>query len=324
MTRKRSKKKGRDRSQATPTPPPAETAPAALAAPPPVDPGPPAVVEAPAPQAVAAPVEPRAEVTEAPVTLEVTDDVAVSFFSAPPVSHAVVHVEEPAPVDPRTELRRRARSESGLKRRRDLARYVTGAVAVCFMICAAAAVRAATASVAREDATSSRPSYQAAAAPPAPIDPPALPAPPPETARSAALAEIPAPPPPAAAESASAPGEPAREDDPKPVAQGVDDKATAPSAAASADPATPPAGDPVEAREAKKQAQRLLDRGDAAHAIEAAKRSVESDPSDAETWLILGGAYLQRGAYREARESFTSCVHDATRGPRGECKALLR
>ncbi len=134
------------------------------------------------------------------------------------------------------------------------------------------------------------------------------------------------------------------------MAEALPSPATAPAASASAAPAAqvqaPPAAtveetheppaqpaagavdgksaDPAAARDAKHLAQRALDRGDAARAIEQAKRSVELDATDAETWLILGAAQLQRGAYREAHESFTSCLRDATRGPRGECKALLR
>jgi hypothetical protein len=323
MSRKRSKKKGRDRSSSpTPVPPQVETVvatvvEAATAAPAdPADKLPTAVpqeateaIAAPAPAAPPSPPQP----TDPPVAAELADEVAVSFFSAPPVTHPVINAEEPAPIDAATERRRRARSESGRARRRDLARYVGGAVAVCFMICAAAAVRAATVG---HDETAleardgrARPSYQAAAAPPAPVlasEPtpePALapaPAPAPAPAQKDPSSDPPASSPPVAAES---------------MAQGAVDPGATPSPA--------PAADPIDAHEAKKLAQRALDRGDAAKAIDAAKRSIEGDATDAETWLILGGAYLQRGAYREARESFASCVHDATRGPRGECKALL-
>ena len=50
----------------------------------------------------------------------------------------------------------------------------------------------------------------------------------------------------------------------------------------------------------------------------------ELDPTDAEGWLILGAAYLQRAAPQDAKRCFASCVKEATRGPRGECAALLR
>jgi hypothetical protein len=241
-----------------------------------------------------------------PAEVAVSDDVAESFFSAPPVTHALPLTDDGAPPDPTAEVRRRARSESGLARRRDLGRYVTGAVAVCFMICAAAAVRAATGGGnARDEATSSRPSYQPAAAPPpttalAVADPPAV------APSAAAVVDPPSAEPAVSAEPAA----------PVPAKAEADPKAEA------ADPA--PSADPAEARADKKSAQHALDRGDAVTAIDAARRSVEGDPSDAETWLILGAAYMQRGSYRDARESFASCVHDATHGPKSECRALLR
>jgi hypothetical protein len=76
--------------------------------------------------------------------------------------------------------------------------------------------------------------------------------------------------------------------------------------------------------EAKRASQAALEKGRTAQAIEAGERSVELDPSDAEAWLILGAAYDQRGAYAKARTSFQKCVERATRGPKGECAALLR
>ncbi|HEX4446481.1 MAG TPA: hypothetical protein VH044_07095 [Polyangiaceae bacterium] len=83
------------------------------------------------------------------------------------------------------------------------------------------------------------------------------------------------------------------------------------------------AGD-ARALEAKHASQVALEKGRTADAIEAGERSVALDPADAEAWLILGAAYDQRGAYARGRASFKNCVDLATRGPRGECAALLR
>jgi tetratricopeptide (TPR) repeat protein len=91
---------------------------------------------------------------------------------------------------------------------------------------------------------------------------------------------------------------------------------------AEAPPAPPP--DEDAAQDAKRLAQSELEKGHTAKAIEAGTRSVTLDPTDAEAWLILGAGYDQRGAYGEARRCFASCVRAATRGPRGECAALLR
>ena len=83
------------------------------------------------------------------------------------------------------------------------------------------------------------------------------------------------------------------------------------------------AGD-ARALDAKHASQVALEKGRTADAIAAGERSVALDPGDAEAWLILGAAYDQSGAYARGRASFKSCVDLATRGPRGECAALLR
>jgi Flp pilus assembly protein TadD len=84
------------------------------------------------------------------------------------------------------------------------------------------------------------------------------------------------------------------------------------------------APDPAAALVARRTSQGALERGNAKASIEAGEQSVTLDPTDAEAWLILGAAYQARGTYPEARRCFSSCVHIATRGPRGECAALLR
>lgn len=101
--------------------------------------------------------------------------------------------------------------------------------------------------------------------------------------------------------------------------------ATVPSGTPEAVPAASasPPGDP-RALEAKHASQVALEKGRTADAIEAGERSVALDPADAEAWLILGAAYDQRGTYAKGRACFKSCVDLATRGPRGECAALLR
>jgi hypothetical protein len=245
---------------------------------------------------VVAPAAPPPPVDE----VAVSDEIAVHFFSAPPVTHSVPHLEEPSPSDPATERRRRSSSETAVARRRNLARYVMAAVAVCFMICVAAAVRAAT--VSRGDAPAPRAAYQAGAEPK-------------EGDRRAVPEPARAP----AEELPSAPAAPAVEALPSSTGEAAVETATA-----AAGQTSEPASNPVDARAAKRVAQQTLERGDAAASIAAARQSLEADPTDAETWLILGGAYQQRGDYRAAREAFAGCASKATRGPRGECRALLR
>ncbi len=79
-----------------------------------------------------------------------------------------------------------------------------------------------------------------------------------------------------------------------------------------------------QATQAKRDAEKALEKGHAAQAIEAGERSVALDPTDAEAWLILGAGYDQRGAFAQARRCFATCAKVATRGPRRECAALLR
>ncbi len=96
------------------------------------------------------------------------------------------------------------------------------------------------------------------------------------------------------------------------------------SAAPGADAIDAAPDDEARAEEAKRLAQRELEKGHTEKAIEAGERSVALDATDAEAWLILGAGYDQRRAYAEARRCFAACVQQATRGPRGECAALLR
>lgn len=94
------------------------------------------------------------------------------------------------------------------------------------------------------------------------------------------------------------------------------------SAGSASAPAAPPS-DPQVAIDAKRAAQKALDRGQVSLAIETGQRAVDLDPTDAESWLILGAAYLQRGKYKDARRCFSECVEQATHGARSECRALL-
>jgi Flp pilus assembly protein TadD len=80
----------------------------------------------------------------------------------------------------------------------------------------------------------------------------------------------------------------------------------------------------IDGADLKHRAQQSLEKGKLAAALDLGQQAVEADPTDAESWLILGATYLQRGKYKEARRCFASCVDQATQGPVSECKALLR
>ena len=80
----------------------------------------------------------------------------------------------------------------------------------------------------------------------------------------------------------------------------------------------------LDAKALKRACQRALDNGKLGLAIENGEASVAEDPTDAETWLLLGAAYDQKGRAADARTAYQSCVQKGKRGPVGECAALLR
>ena len=71
-------------------------------------------------------------------------------------------------------------------------------------------------------------------------------------------------------------------------------------------------------------ARQALESGRTGVAIEAGERSVALDPTDGETWLLLGAAYQEKGRAADARKAFTSCIKEGKKGPIGECRAMLR
>jgi hypothetical protein len=256
-------------------------------------------------------------VRDAPAVDEVTD----RFFDSTP--HGYTPEPLPAAEASDASVRRSLiHSPAARERRRYLMRYVASAVAIAGLIGAGALVRvgvthvasAATSGgdddVARATAVELAPQTNAgestesmARANPTP----------------AAMTEPPSQPVAAIAAPIDGPSAPAAN------APAVDPPAPA-NATDGAKPAIATDGtpDPAGAALAKREAQTALERGHLKTSVEAGERSVALDPSDAEAWLILGAAYQGRGRYNDARRCFTSCTKVATRGDRGECRALLR
>ena len=79
-----------------------------------------------------------------------------------------------------------------------------------------------------------------------------------------------------------------------------------------------------EAASAKVKARTSLEWGKAGDAIVSGEKSVALDPTDAESWLILGAAYQEKGDSKNAVRSFRECLEQGKRGPRNECAAMLR
>lgn len=231
----------------------------------------------------------------------VADDIADRFFDSAPEA---LPPEPPIPVEPAP---RRVAIESAAvrARRRYLMRYVAGAVSVAAVIGLAAVVRMTTA---RDASAAAFPRQAAAASLPidtvTPSDDPIAPPDPPAPTASADPASDPAVAA-AAPTGSSAPDSPALD---PPAAQ---------------DP-PPPDVSPRAAADAKRDSQRALDRGHVSDAIEAGEESVALDPTDADAWLILGAAYMQKGRSADARRCFSTCVDQARRGDRWQCRALLR
>jgi Flp pilus assembly protein TadD len=69
-------------------------------------------------------------------------------------------------------------------------------------------------------------------------------------------------------------------------------------------------------------AQRALEKGKLADAIDAGEQATALDSTDAKSWLVLGGAYQDRGDMVNARRCYRACAEHATRGPVNECRAL--
>jgi hypothetical protein len=304
-------------------------------------------------QALARAHEPAHELSIPPVDLD------VRFFEAPPPPLSPDASLEIEVRDPRATLKATA---FAARRRAHLARYVTLAVGLSSALCLVALVKGAMArgdeaspsSMAAQTAQGvavapvSRP---AATAPVALVNTPATTAPamsPPVEANSvhvgtdekavAAPPENPAVVPPPSVPPTAAPVVPQASAPPTAIP-------AAPLAAAPP-PAllqTPPVATPAQAAQAafapaaerakptpgaasreKVAAQAALERGRLADAVAAAARSVALDPTDAESWLILGAAHQARGEQKDANQSFKSCLELAKRGPKAECSALVR
>jgi Tfp pilus assembly protein PilF len=72
-----------------------------------------------------------------------------------------------------------------------------------------------------------------------------------------------------------------------------------------------------------RDAQKALDHGDTAQAIDLGRKATSVDPSNAEAWLTLGAAYEAAGRASLARGAYQSCVSHGKGERVAECRALL-
>src|SRR5262249_22297995 len=131
----------------------------------------------------------------------------------------------------------------------------------------------------------------------------------PATPKVVALAPTPEPPPPPAP-PAPAPPPPALLPAPAPPPPALLPAPAPPPPALL--PAPAPTTD-ADARLVKQQALHAFERGDVATALAAGQRATVLDPTDAESWLVLGAAQQQRGQDSQARRTFRECVKQARR-----------
>jgi hypothetical protein len=243
------------------------------------------------------------------------DDIADRFFDSTPQGYTPEppHTAE-VEIAGTTPRRAAIHSPAARERRRYLTRYVAGAVGLAAVIGLGAVVRITTAGDASAAQSPLRAPWSSSAA--ETIAEP-LPAP---TSDPNPTPSEPASPEPAAAAPAPAP-EPASGATP---AANAEERAAPSTAADTSGTFVATTTDPDGATDAKRAAQRALDRGHLKASIEAGERSVALDPTDGDAWLILGAAYEAKGAYAEARRCFKSCSTLAKRGARSECRALLR
>lgn len=213
-------------------------------------------------------------------------------------------------------------SSQAIARRAQYRTYVKAAMGICAGVLALGILRTVIHRAGGEERAASA-DVTATVVHTAPPAAAALPTPASEPAQPAHV-DVPPPPTPAETQAAVAQAQPQAQAAPAAAAPAAPEPSTASAPAAIPPTAAAPAVAGGDAVADKKEARKQLERGKAAAAIEAGERSVASDPTDGEAWLILGAAYQQAGKLGEARRCFTSCSKEAKRGPVGECRAMLR
>lgn len=81
---------------------------------------------------------------------------------------------------------------------------------------------------------------------------------------------------------------------------------------------------PKTAWQEKATAKAALESGNNGTAIAAGERSIALDPTDGETWLVLGAAYQASGNNVQAKRCFNACLTQGKKGPLDECKSMLQ
>jgi Flp pilus assembly protein TadD len=71
------------------------------------------------------------------------------------------------------------------------------------------------------------------------------------------------------------------------------------------------------------QANRAMQNGQLAKAVELARKATTATPADANAWLTLGAALQASGNSAGARDAYASCVAQAHTAGVNDCRAAL-
>jgi tetratricopeptide (TPR) repeat protein len=204
--------------------------------------------------------------------------------------------------------RRRALIAGARHRRRELSKYVIGAVSASLGLCLAAGAKVTLVQL-RHDSERDPPRVTARLAPVSSGEPNAV-APAPHSLAPRSSETNPPAPPPFASASAPAEAVPA---------------SAAPVVTHTPDKAAKGQGDSIhDALRLRELSRSALERGSLKSSIEAGEQSIDLNPTDSEAWLVLGAAYQQMGNVGEARRCFQSCLEKGKSESRSECAAMLR
>jgi hypothetical protein len=252
--------------------------------------------------------------------------------SYPPSSVDTADVE----VDEATERRRRPEVIERRARMRRVVSWIVGAAAVLTTLVSVKALLTRskphvidTAMSSTHQSVASIAMPDESAAPPSPSPAEALAASSPTPAPSPdPLAAAPSPTSDPAASPTACSSSSAASPPPEPIAQltpppATDSPTAAPTAPTEIAPAeTAASAEPRAPAPSKSDVRRLIERGKIRDGVTAARATLEADPSDAETYLLLGAALQELGQWKESMVVFGQCVEQATVGPKSECRAL--
>jgi tetratricopeptide (TPR) repeat protein len=77
--------------------------------------------------------------------------------------------------------------------------------------------------------------------------------------------------------------------------------------------------DPAKARDLRREARQLLEKGSAEEGTRVARLAIQADPNDAEGYILLAAGLQDLGRWQESRDVFAKCVQESNRKVNAEC-----